>query len=164
MTIKEIENQVERILAEYNLKSGPIPVEEIARKNDIAIGRTPSNKFSGLLYRKENATSFIAVNSTESLVRQRFTIAHELGHFFLHPNKNTFIDFRDNKKNIVRGQKEVQANQFAAALLMPKKLLERDVFSIAQDGLSEEHIKYLSQKYSVSENAMSFRLINLHLV
>ena len=164
MMKKEIESGVEKMLATYNLKSAPIPVEDIARKNDISIGRTPSNKFSGLLFRKDNGPSFIAVNSTESSVRQRFTIAHELGHYFLHPNKNTFIDFRDNKKNILRGQKEVQANQFAAALLMPKKLLEKDVSSIAKEGLSEEHIKFLAKKYMVSEGAMSFRLINLHLV
>jgi Zn-dependent peptidase ImmA (M78 family) len=159
----EIEQKIERILTAHGVKSAPVPVEEIAKQNDISIAKAPSDKFSGLLFRKENGPAFIALNSSESPVRQRFTIAHELGHYFLHPNKTSFVDYRDNKKNILRGPKEVQANQFAAALLMPKRFLEKDVVSFASEGLTEENVALLATRYNVSEDAMKFRLMNLHL-
>ncbi len=158
-----IEQKVEEILADQKIKSAPIPIEEIAKKYNIVIGTTPSEKFSGVLLRKEDGTSYIAVNNKESTVRQRFTIAHELGHYFLHPNKQTFVDFRHNEQNVIRSPKERQANQFAAALLMPKQILQKDVKIIAEEGISEEHILFLAQKYKVSEEAMNYRLINLHL-
>ena len=161
--INEIEQQVEKILTKYGIKNAPVSVKEIAKQHDISIAKAPSDKFSGLLFRKENGQAFIALNSDESPVRQRFTIAHELGHYFLHPNKSSFVDFRDNKKNILRGPKEVQANRFAAALLMPKKFLEKDVAALASEGLTEEHVGFLAQKYNVSDDAMTFRLMNLHL-
>ncbi len=161
--INEIEQKVEKILAAHGIKNAPVSVEEIARQNDISIAKAPSDEFSGLLFRKENGPAFIALNSSESPVRQRFTIAHELGHYFLHPNKTSFVDYRDNKKNILRGAKEVQANKFAAALLMPKKFLEKDVATFADEGLTEENVTLLAQKYNVSEDAMTYRLMNLHL-
>jgi Zn-dependent peptidase ImmA (M78 family) len=162
--MNEIELKVEEILADQKIRSAPIPVEEIAQKNDIAIGTTASDKFSGVLLRKDDGTSYIAVNDKESPARQRFTIAHELGHYFLHTNKQTFVDFRGNDENVIRNPKERQANQFAAALLMPKKILQNDIKTIAaEDGVTEELVSFLAGKYKVSEEAMNYRLINLHL-
>ena len=161
--MNNFEQKIEEILLENKIKSAPIPVEDIAKKYNIAIGTTPSDRFSGVLLRKEDGTSYIAVNSKESPVRQRFTIAHELGHYFLHPNTQTFVDFRDITQNVTRNPKERQANKFAAALLMPKKILQKDVAAIADEGILPEHIKFLASKYKVSEEAMSYRLINLHL-
>jgi Zn-dependent peptidase ImmA (M78 family) len=162
--MNDIEQRVEEILADQKIRSAPIPVEEIAQKYNIAIATTASEKFSGVLLRKEDGTSYIAVNDKESMVRQRFTIAHELGHYFLHPNTQTFIDFRGNDENVIRNPKERQANQFAAALLMPKKILQKDIEGVTKDdGITEELIGFLAGKYKVSKDAMSYRLINLHL-
>lgn len=160
---KKIESITENILASQNIKESPVPVELIANQNNIQISRAPNKDFSGLLIRKEDK-SLIGVNNNESPKRQRFTIAHELGHYFLHPNKNAFVDYRDNQKNIKRGIKEIQANIFAAALLMPKTFLEKDYKEISKKGLFEEDdLKFLADKYQVSEDAMKIRLINLQL-
>jgi len=161
MTI--IEEKTEKILADFGINSIPVNVAEIAKKADVLIKRAPSKKFSGLLYRKGH-TAFMAISSSEPLVRQRFTVAHELGHFFLHPNKDTFIEFRDNEKNISRGAKEIHANQFAAALLMPRKFIEKDVKNFKNTGLTNEEVRFLAKKYQVSEEAMTFRLLNLNLL
>lgn len=160
MTKKEIEIKVEEVLSSCGISSVPVPIEEVARRENILLKRTGSNDFSGVLLRK-SGVSFIALNSKESSVRQRFTLAHELGHYFLHPSKNTFIEFRDNKKNIVRGAKEVEANKFAAALLMPRKLIQQDIASFAATEISSEHITFLAKRYQVSEEAMTYRLMNL---
>lgn len=157
-----IKEKTEIILSQYALNDVPVNVLEIAKKANVLIKYASSNQFSGLLYRKDNI-AFMAISSSESNVRQRFTIAHELGHFFLHPQKDTFVEFRDNEKNIVRGIKEVQANQFAAALLMPKKLIEKDIKNFKDTAMTKATTKFLADKYHVSEEAMTFRLMNLNL-
>ncbi len=163
MILEKIEIQAEEVLKKLNVKSLPIPVEEIASKYQIKISRAPNNDFSGMLIRKDGR-ALIGVSNSESPARQRFTVAHELGHFFLHPNKDAFIDYRDNKKEIMRTPREKQANMFAAALLMPRFSLLKDFRSLAKEGFSEDELQSLAQKYEVSEEAMWYRLINLNLV
>jgi Zn-dependent peptidase ImmA (M78 family) len=162
MIIEKIENIAEGILNKLNTKSIPIQLEEITGKLQIKISRAPSKDFSGLLIRKDGH-ALIGINNNEALVRQRFTIAHELGHFFLHPRKDTFVDYRDNKKDIMRTPAEKQANMFAAALLMPRSFLEKDYKTLVKKGLGEDELTILANKYQVSEEAMRFRLMNLNL-
>ena len=163
MIIEKIENITEEILNKLNIKSIPVQVEEIASKLQIKISRAPSKDFSGLLIRKDGH-ALIGVNDNEAPVRQRFTIAHELGHFLLHPRKDTFVDYRDNKKDIMRTAVEKQANMFAAALLMPRTLLEKDFRALIKKGFGEAELMFLADKYQVSEDAMKFRLLNLNFL
>src|SRR6185312_712682 len=97
-----------------------------------------SPDFSGLLIRKDGH-ALIGINSSEASVRQRFTIAHELGHFVLHPQKDAFVDFRKERgAGEVRPPRERHADMFAAALLMPRKLLLKDFRRLAKDGYTDE--------------------------
>ncbi|HDL84870.1 MAG TPA: ImmA/IrrE family metallo-endopeptidase [Candidatus Acetothermia bacterium] len=162
MSLERIESKAEEVLDALNVKSIPVPVEMIADRMHIVIRRGPSKEFSGLLIRKDDR-ALIGVNSNEVAVRQRFTIAHELGHFLLHPKKDAFVDYRDNKSDVKRDPKERQANMFAAALLMPRKSLGKDFKSFAKNGFTEMELQMLADKYQVSEDAMRFRLINLNL-
>jgi len=159
--MKIAEESAENILVK--LKSGlvPIDVAEIANKLGILIRYAKSAEFSGLLYRKDGE-AYMAINSSESLVRQRFTIAHEIGHFLLHPKKNTFVEFRDNGTAKPRTFKEIQANQFAAALLMPRKNLLKDIENYRETGITDTVIHSLAEKYQVSEESMNYRLRNLN--
>jgi len=165
MIFEKIEKFAEEILKDARISTLPVPVEEIASRQNIKISRAPSKDFSGLLIRKDGA-ALIGVNSSEAFVRQRFTVAHELGHYFLHPQKDTFVDYRDNKaskKEVMRTPRERQANMFAAALLMPRKYIQLDYKNVARNGFGEEELSKLALKYSVSEEAMRFRLLNLNL-
>lgn len=159
--ILEIEKRAEEVLKKANVRTIPVPIEDVAYSEKIKISKAPSADFSGLLIRKDGH-ALIGVNSSEAVVRQRFTIAHELGHFFLHPQKDTFVDFRKgNKKGEVRSPREKHADMFAAALLMPKDRLLKDFKKVAKDGFSEHSIGTLAKQYAVSEDAMRIRLINL---
>lgn len=158
--IKEIEKKANKILTKFNLKTVPVDVEEIATRHNIKISRAPSKEFSGLLLRKDGV-SLIGVNSKEVYVRQRFTIAHELGHYFMHPQKDTFVDYR--KEDVKKTLKESQADKFAAALLMPQKNVEEDFKKLSKNLTYEEIIKILSSRYEVSMMAMNIRLRNLGL-
>lgn len=163
MILEEIETRAEAILKKAGVTSLPVPVEEIAEKYQIRISRAPHKNFSGMLIRKDGR-ALIGVNNSEAEVRQRFTIAHELGHFFLHPNQDAFVDYRDNKNGIMRTPREKQANMFAAALLMPRKLLSKDFKAIAKNGFSDDELHELARRYDVSEDAIRFRLINLNVL
>lgn len=162
MILEKIESEVEGILTRMAVKTVPIPVEDIAIKLNIKISRGPSKDFSGILIRKDGS-ALIGVNSNEAPVRQRFTIAHEIGHFIMHPRKDAFVDYRNNRKEIMRTPSERHANMFAAALIMPRSLLEKDFKNISKDGFAEYELEKLAEKYQTSEDAMRFRLINLNL-
>ena len=164
MILEKIESKAQEILDNLNIKSRPTPIEEIAEIYKIQISRAPSKEFSGMLIRKDGH-ALIGINNSEAPVRQRFSIAHELAHYFLHPQKDTFVDYRkENTKNEIKSFKETEADHFAAALLMPKKFLEEDVKNLNCKFISEKEIKILSNRYEVSGDAMTFRLLNLNFL
>lgn len=162
MMIEKIESLAEQLLGKLGIGEIPIPIDEVARSLEIRISRAPSTEFSGLLIRKDGH-ALIGVNSNEAPMRQRFTIAHELGHFVLHPRKDAFVDFRKERQaGSTRPPRERHADMFAAALLMPRKMLLRDFRRLTKDGYTDEVIEVLARQYAVSEDAMRFRLINLN--
>ena len=163
MIVERIEKRATEVLRAANAKVVPVPVEAIAAKHQIRVRRGPHRSFSGMLIRKDGR-ALIGVNSSEAPVRQRFTIAHELGHFFLHPKKDAFVDYRDNSRDVMRTPREKEANMFAAALLMPSEPLLRDFRSFAKVGLTEDELHALAKRYRVSDDAMRFRLINLNIL
>jgi Zn-dependent peptidase ImmA (M78 family) len=160
----EIEQRAEEILDESGLRSIPVLVEDIATHFKLHIGRAGSQNFSGILIRKDGA-ALIGINSTENPRRQRFTIAHEIGHFFLHPNKD-FVDYRGNSKGTHKTPKEREADIFAASLLMPRQELIRDFMKVAGGILTDQEqtknvVSLLATKYEVSDEAMNIRLLGL---
>lgn len=71
----------------------------------------------------------IAVNNRHPPSRQRFTLAHELGHVLLHQFTTAHADglqqvyYRNQESSSGLDREEVEANQFAAELLMPARML-----------------------------------------
>lgn len=103
----------------------------------------------------ENGRPVIRYTSVEPSVRQRFTIAHELGHYVL-GHEGLFRDPSKNFSATNYDSKEVAANKFAAELLMPKEEVNR---LIKDDKITD--LSKLAQRFNVSEVAMKFRLQNL---
>lgn len=160
--IEKIESAAEELLAKLDVREVPTPIEEIARALQIRISRGPSADFSGLLIRKDGR-ALIGINSNEAPVRQRFTIAHEIAHFILHPQQDAFVDYRkERNEGEAKPPKERHADMFAAALLMPRKSLLKDFRRLAKDGFTNQITATLAKQYFVSEDAMRFRLMNLN--
>jgi Zn-dependent peptidase ImmA (M78 family) len=120
---------------------------------------------SGLLVRTRNSAT-IGVNDRHATTRQRFTIAHEFAHFLLHAGISAHYDrdYRVNYRSAESSQatniEEIEANFFAASILMPKKFLDADEAVLALDNDMEVH--RLAERYDVSRHAMSLRLANLY--
>jgi Zn-dependent peptidase ImmA (M78 family) len=93
--------------------------------------------------------------------RQRFTIAHELGHLLLHKDE-VHIDraFRNSISSQAIDANEIEANRFAAELLMPFHLLKNEDISNI-DVEDESSLRDLARKFKVSLQAMTLRVTNI---
>jgi Zn-dependent peptidase ImmA (M78 family) len=165
-----LEEKVAKILRRHNVLRPPVPVGDLAYAEGIDVRLAPTAmNISGALIRSSNGKVLIALNDAHHANRQRFTIAHELGHFFLeHNGLGTHIDadFTINLRNEVSAEatdsNEIHANAFAAELLMPKTFILRDICDFLP--LDAAAIAKLARRYGVSEQAMTIRLVNLGFV
>ena len=164
----KIEEQARQLLESNGINRAPVPVEEIAKALGIEVKYSPGRPdVSGALVR-DGRSAFIAVNSAQHENRQRFTIAHEIGHFLrhkgtrLHFDEDFSVNFRDALSSEAKDSVEIEANQFAASLLMPRHFIRKDMTRFISDGSDpEDAIESLRIKYKVSKRAMEFRLLNL---
>ncbi|MCL2588798.1 MAG: ImmA/IrrE family metallo-endopeptidase [Oscillospiraceae bacterium] len=112
---------------------------------------------AGVLFVKEQEKNII-VNKNDVPERQRFTIAHELGHYFLHFDRNSseenvWISFRGE-----RNKEEYEADMFAAELLMPEELVRAKY-----KDLPVPYVSALAKEFKVSGAAMRYRLDTLNM-
>ena len=125
-----------------------IPVHDVVSKDDDFAG---SLTHSGGDY-------VIRTNRLHHPNRRRFTVAHELGHFFLHRDliENSITDsvkyrYKPEANRLVQDQHEIEANKFAAGLLMPAHLVKQ----LLDEGLDVEEI---ARRLEVSKQALEIRM------
>ncbi|MCF8276992.1 MAG: ImmA/IrrE family metallo-endopeptidase [Flavobacteriales bacterium] len=170
MYLASIESKASKILDVEPVVKLPIPIIKIATRLGLTV--SPYDLVEGVsgVLVLENGKGTIGYNPRESSVRQRFTVAHELGHYLLHANGNeVFVDhkykvmFRDEKSSTGEDKREQEANAFAACILMPKDLVEKEISKNEFDLADNDSLKKLAKKFDVSSIAMSIRLANLGL-
>lgn len=162
------ELEAQRVLEEFSVITAPVPVERVAEGLGAVVvhRRFDGNETSGFMYSSDTGV-LIGVNSATSRRRQRFTVAHEIGHMLLHRADDLRVDnvvqFRDGLSTRGTDPNEREANAFAAALLMPTPLIDEHLAqawargNTARDSLITE----LAGAFDVSTEAMNYRLINL---
>ncbi len=165
---KEIDARSTELLEKFDLFSAPVDVKAFAAcLGAKVIFDDLDEDVSGFLL-KEKKVATIAVNQRHHPNRQRFTIAHECGHLHLHADrgdhlwvdKHTTVFYRNAGSSSGDQRAEIEANQFAAGLLMPEKLLLAHI----TDEVNEADILRLSLRFQVSEQAMMLRLASLDVV
>lgn len=169
-TKTKIRSIVSQLLEKYQIENAPVPVKEIILGEGLnVVNREVEDEVSGFLI-FENEQPTIGVNKRHSPNRRRYTLAHELGHFMLdHVSANdplridrvSQVMFRDESSSKGKKREEIEANQFAAELLMPTSLLLSDWDDLDESDV-EDAIDDLAKKYKVSTQAMTFRLVNLN--
>lgn len=171
MLIPYIEQKAEKLLKEHGLMNVPVDVFKCAKCVNVDTQSVwfDDESISGLFIIKDKS-AFIRYNLNDGEARQRFTVAHELGHFFLHSKETSlFLDkaekvmYRNFDSTTGEKAKEREANAFAAALLMPRGLLTAEANKLNEE-FSDEVIADLAKKFNVSQKAMSIRLSNLGLL
>lgn len=139
-------------------EDGSIDLDAIASAVGITeISYQVSDKFEGLLITNhDKSTGVITVNADSHSTKQRFTIAHELGHFLIpsHDKKVTCVsaDLKATKSEKMRNSSEAEANDFASELLIPTEKISKQIDSHV--GPELEKIVALADQYQVSKEAM----------
>lgn len=183
---RRIDRTVRELLERHGITQAPVDVAGIAKSEGIQILEGDlDDGIAGFLHRQGDAAA-IGLNAKNSRVRQRFTIGHELGHFFLHDVQTWYVDqttsaVRLRPQSTVQYRKsqpvpetidtprtvsdvdEREANIFAAELLMPRDFLAKDLDELQVDDV-EELVKKLAARYMVSREAMLYQLVDLGYV
>lgn len=187
MTNEQIRIKADEILNKYVPKGGAYKkFDNIMSDENIKFREiTTSNDFLGIFTHGNNGQPYIMINDViENEGRKNFTIAHELGHYFLcHDLKcEQCYDADIYEEGIIENPIEQEANLFASCLLMPEQKLKSAFLSILQNSRKAKVKDFLyvqndstygiwcgiketlTKRYGVSETALRYRLINLGLV
>jgi Zn-dependent peptidase ImmA (M78 family) len=168
---KLVERHARDLLRSQSIAEPPVPIEQIAISLGAQIVRNDSDDddLSGFLIRdRHHHTILIGVNPNHHPHRQRFTIAHEIGHLLLHKDEGIHVDdeesmFRIDRRDVTSAAgtdvQEREANLFAAEILMPKRFVDHAVRSF--ELLDENAIAQLARLFNVSSQALTFRLTAL---
>jgi Zn-dependent peptidase ImmA (M78 family) len=157
-------------LAKLDFRLLPIPVEKVAKSLGALIRFQPfDEELSGMIFIKEGV-AIIGVNALHHPNRQRFTLAHEIGHLVMHRDiistevhvdREFAVLMRDATSATGQNKIEREANRFAAALLVPRNLLEKELKAKPFDIDGQSPLDELAKKFRVSKQMMEFRITNL---
>ena len=160
--LSKARKHAKKLRGKYAPDERVIDIKKVAEAEGIHVVEDKFDDDMSGLFMKEGGEYIIAVNTTHLEVRQRFTMAHELGHFILHKEESLHYDSMEPDMIFFRAEGkisayETEANHFAASLLMPEEMVRED-FSVSPE------VDALAEKYEVSKSAMMYRLINLGLM
>jgi Zn-dependent peptidase ImmA (M78 family) len=169
----KIERLAEALIEKHGIKEAPVPIERIASAAGALIARNHFPGYESGFALREAGRWIIGVNTSTSPRRQRFTIAHELGHLLLHEGRPLITDYsvlvskRDDTSSTGTDKEEIEANGFAAAILMPRDLVVTELskeLDLGEASSRDELIARLARIFNVSTEAMGYRLINLNII
>lgn len=168
---KLVKETANRLLTEANITSAPIDIESIIKKQGVKLGCAPAeDHINGFILRRVGSATVIGFNSNLKEVRQRFIMAHELGHLVLHSQSGLHVDrsnIREHGANTEKQayEEEIEANRFAAEILMPEDFIRADLQGVRTLSADDDtKITELAAKYNVSRQAMTIRLTHLDLI
>lgn len=156
-----------QILDEFGPKPGPVPIERLIKSRGIILQYAPlEGDLSGMAYIRDGI-GIIGVNALHHPNRQRFTAAHELAHHSLHADvieREVHVDkqfnvlMRDDLAAQGTDPLEIEANAFAAELLMPQAALNELIPAAGLDLDDDDRVIALAKRFRVSTSALRYRL------
>lgn len=174
MSLLSARNQAEALVDSLGITKPPVDVVAIANRAGLQVIFTDlGDDISGALITGPQG-SCIAIRKSDPEPRKRFSIAHETAHHYLrhqfepgehvHVDRGHLISLRNQRSSTGTDLKEIEANQFAACLLMPSRLLRESIKSLSAEALYDSDITALAKEFQVSEQAMTIRLSALRLL
>ncbi|MDX2085494.1 MAG: ImmA/IrrE family metallo-endopeptidase [Candidatus Melainabacteria bacterium] len=155
------------LIKEYTSEPVPVQIEYLIRDLGIELNKKAEldPDIAGQI-ELENGRYKISINRNDHYFRQRFTMAHELGHYIFHRellDSGCIVDNRlyrnTNSSAQVTELHESEANHFAANLLMPLHHIKKDFEEALSESLPEEKaLARVAAKWQVSPAAMRIQL------
>jgi Zn-dependent peptidase ImmA (M78 family) len=152
-----VRQMAKKILAESKVKVPPVDLLQILTAHGIGYEEVEDfpDTVDALIV-EDGSKVYAAVNAKQHLHRRRFSLAHELGHYFMHrqgmPEEDITIDnppSADENDTATKSPAEIEADLFAGELLVPLPMLKPHV----QKGIPE-----LSRLFLVSEQVISIAI------
>lgn len=151
-----------RVREQIEGRSGPVDIVGIIEELGVSLLFRPLDGLLGACLRMPDVGAGILVTTRRSLHMQRFTAAHELGHYVLEHEGSLDREIRFPGQTANRDLKEIAADAFAAELLMPKWLFKQHA---KLHGWSSQKLRdpvnvyQLSLRMAVSYEATCFGLL-----
>ncbi len=159
-----VRQMARKYLKKYKVSAPGTPVEEIIKNEGLRIEYRPwgPDGLSGLMLQKVRV---IAVNVDKPKLHQRFSLAHEFGHYALshdYIKSQGFSDVNIDRPPERRAHPadnvvEQEANEFAGELLVPMQLLKENY-------RRERNCTKLAALFYVSEDVLMISLLKHHLI
>lgn len=147
----DIRRQAARLLHSAGVSREPVSLRDVVSALNLEVVRTAGEPFSSEAALEPVGDGHrIVLRGHSPEGRRRFTIAHEIGHFVLHPHR--LAPERNGGGNAAWQAEEREADQFAAELLMPEDLVREAVLLQGADAVR------LADRFEVSRKAMQARL------
>jgi len=152
----DIRRQAARLLQHAGVTHEPVSLRDVVSALNLEVVRAAGEPFSSEAALQPLGDGHaIVLRGASSEHRRRFTVAHEIGHFVLHPQR--LAPERGGGVNAAWQAQEREADQFAAELLMPERLVREAVVQHGPD------VGRLADRFDVSRKAMQVRLRGLGL-
>jgi Zn-dependent peptidase ImmA (M78 family) len=146
----------------------PISLEQICDAVNIYVNLLNVDiDISGKIFKNKDDSYQIDVNAYDMPTRIRFTVAHELGHFVRHKSlldeKGEILERKNNTSLYSPEQrtKEIEANQFAAELLMPEFYFLQKYELLSKQYSIDDLIDKLADHFWVSKTTINYRMLSL---
>ncbi len=156
------------LVTRFGLTDIPVDPEEVAHKLDADVIRQPfPHELSGMLLRRDGRF-VIGLNAGHEPARQRFALAHVVGHLQMHRGRDLLLDTaarysHGSMPSMPTDREEAEANRFAAALLAPDTTVRRAAVE-ADFRTGAQLVDLLAPRFGLTAAAMGYRLISLGVI
>jgi hypothetical protein len=151
-TNADIRRQASRLLQSAGVSREPVSLRDVVSALNLEVVQAAGEPFSCEAALESIGDGHrIVLRGASPERRRRFTIAHEIGHFVLHPHR-VAPQRGGSQGNAAWQLQEREADQFAAEILMPEDLVREAVLSHGLD------VERLADRFDVSRSAMQARL------
>jgi Zn-dependent peptidase ImmA (M78 family) len=146
-----------KLFTVIDITTPPVKLTSILKHLGIELKSSGKLNFIDAVLFKDEKFPLIVYNSHRDFLRQRFTIAHEIGHYVM-PHKSGIFSCSCNMEDL---EEEREANQFAAELLMPEVIFRNKWLEYDENPV--HRIEHLSSIFEVSSSAVKIRIDRLRL-